>query len=109
MASHGDRPDLDPRANVLRHVLSAAARVGNTVRAALRRVARRFAPRGRAEPITSTWTSTCSTWVRQDEYRAGFSLTSTHRAVSDPHECPWCLSLGNPDVPDPDDPAGPRR
>ncbi len=107
MASQGDRSDLGPRVGVLRRVLPVAARVGNTVRAALMRMARHFASKGGAEVIASAWANIRSKRVREDEYRAGFSLTSPHSATSDLHECPWCLSLGNPDIHDPDDPAGP--
>ncbi|MFF9049843.1 hypothetical protein ACF09Z_01625 [Streptomyces erythrochromogenes] len=78
----------------------------------LMRVVRRFAQGSEDWAITSSRTKTCSAQVREDEYRAGFSLPPLHTAsaASDIHECPWCLSLGNPGTDgsaDTADPAGP--
>lgn len=106
---HGDRPDRRPWSTALRHVLPAASRVGNAVRAGLMRVVRRFAQGSWDGAITSSRTKICSARVREDEYRAGFSLPPlpTASTASDFHECPWCLSLGNPGTDGPADPAGP--
>lgn len=100
MAPYGDRSGPGPKSTALRGVLPAAVRVGNVVRAALMRVVRRFAQGGGAGRTASIRTKICSERVRADEYRAGFSLPSPREAsaASDLHECPWCLSLGNPGV-----------
>lgn len=109
MAPYGDRPDRGPWPTALRRVLAAAARVGNRLRAALIRVARRFAQEGEEGILATNRTKICSAQVREDEYRAGFAFPTPHAAgdASDLHECPWCLSLGNPGIDDPADPDGP--
>lgn len=106
MAPYGDR-FRGSWAAARRRVRLAAVRVASAVRAALMRVMRRLAEAGTAGSAGSPPTKICSTQVLQDEYRAGFCLPSPRpaRAASDLHECPWCLSLGNPDTPGRDDPA----
>ncbi|MEU9087973.1 hypothetical protein [Streptomyces sp. NPDC048357] len=83
--------------------------MARALRAVLMRVTRRLAGAGAAGAVGSPRTKICSAEVLQDEYRAGFSLPSPRpaSAASDGHDCPWCLSLGNPDLPGQAGPAEP--
>ncbi len=97
----GDLSDRDSWSAVRRRVRSTTARAAGAVRAALMRVTRRLAKAGMAGAVTPPRMKRRSAQVLQDEYRAGFPLPLPHQAsaTSDPHGCPWCLSLGNPDPP----------
>ncbi len=108
MAPCDDLSDRGPWSAARHRVRLAAARVANTVRAALMQVTRRLAETGMGGSITPSRTKSGSIRALQDDYRAGFSLPPPHpaSAASTLHECPWCLSLGNPDTPGPADPAG---
>lgn len=107
MAPCDDLSDRGPWPAARRRVRLAAARVVNTVRTALMQVTRRLAETGMGGAVTPSRTRIGSIRVLQDEYRAGFPLPPPHpaSAASDLHECPWCLSLGNPHTPGPADPA----
>ena len=102
-----DLSDRGPWPTARRRVRLAAARVAHTVRVALMRATRRLAGTGMGGATTPSRTKIGSLQALQDEYRAGFSLPPPHpaNAASDLHDCPWCLSLGNPGTPGLADPA----